>query len=522
MKLNPSEKNAVEALEYVLHACRVKVTTYTIRERLYLHPDFPSMAALSDVLNEWKVPHVAARISVKQLREVPLPALAFLEINGGYFAPLKKVSGDGEVEWLDTGRGWQKENLSTFAQKWSGVTLMLEPGTESGERNFKQRRRESALESARKPFLILGILALILGLVFLFTENTQPVFWSLKALLVVKLMGTIVTSLPLWSSVDADNPLLRMLCGVNHQSTCSSILNSEASRLWGWLRWSEIGFVYFSGGALALGGAWVTGRSEALAWLYLLSVLALPYTFYSMYYQDRVARQWCTPCLVVQALLWVEFFVVISWWRDINFTVNLPVLALLMIAFLVPALLWVGIKRPLKEAGRVYPLLRELTKTKFNPGYVASLFNRSPDMPPLFSDMKTVLLGNPDAAHSLTIVTNPLCGPCVCLHGELKQLLADTDEINCRLVFTGPRDAQRIAEVLLSLPAGEVENALHDWCEDVTRDVRKWLKKWSSVEISREKRSYQLAIHSRWIQIARIRATPTVFLNGITPVQNKN
>lgn len=58
MKLNPAEKNAFEALEYVLHATKVKVTSPTIRERLYLHPDFPSIAALSDVLNEWKVPNV--------------------------------------------------------------------------------------------------------------------------------------------------------------------------------------------------------------------------------------------------------------------------------------------------------------------------------------------------------------------------------------------------------------------------------------------------------------------------------
>lgn len=134
-------------------------------------------------------------------------------------------------------------------------------------------------------------------------------------------------------------------------------------------------------------------------------------------------------------------------------------------------------------------------------------------MPPLFREMKTVLLGNPQAKHSLTVVTNPLCGPCQRLHKEIKQLLAETDEINCRLVFIGPPDAQRIAEVLLSLSANKVEHAIHVWYDDPVRDVKKWLEKWSPEEILSEGRG-QLHAHIRWSQMAKITATPTVFLNG--------
>lgn len=515
MKLNPAEKNAFEALEYVLHATKVKVTSPTIRERLYLHPDFPSIAALSDVLNEWKVPNVAARISVDQLKEAPLPAVAFLDLYGGYFAPLKAVSADGEVTWLDTRRGWQKENISTFAHKWSGVALLMEPVETSGERNYEQRRKESLLESLRTPFLIIGALALVGSLLFLFAENIMPATWNAKALLAVKLIGSIVTGLLLWHSIDADNPFLRKLCSMDNRSNCNSILNSEASRLWGWLGWSEIGFIYFAGGGLALGLIWVTGRYEALTALLLLNVWVLPYTFYSVYYQARKAKQWCRLCLVVQALLWVEFALAVPMWLHVVWGVSSHAMVLLLFSFLLPALLWVGIKKPLKDAVRVYPLIRELYKTKLDPGYVTSLFNKPPDMPPLFSEMKTVLLGNPQAKHSLTVVTNPLCGPCQRLHKEIKQLLSEADEINCRLVFIGPPEAQRIAEVLLSLSANEVEHATHAWYDNPVSDVKKWLEKWSSEEVLSEGRA-QLPIHARWSQMARVNATPTVFLDGVT------
>ena len=34
-----------------------------------------------------------------------------------------------------------------------------------------------------------------------------------------------------------------------------------------------------------------------------INILALPYTIFSVYYQWRVAKQWCVLCLVVQGLL---------------------------------------------------------------------------------------------------------------------------------------------------------------------------------------------------------------------------
>lgn len=116
MNLNATEKNTKDTLEYLLWAAKVPVTANGVTEGLCLHPDFPSMAAVSDALSEWNVPNMATRLHPDQIKEIPLPALAYLKIKGGILAPIKSVKNDS-ITWLDTQAGWQTEGLNSFQQK---------------------------------------------------------------------------------------------------------------------------------------------------------------------------------------------------------------------------------------------------------------------------------------------------------------------------------------------------------------------------------------------------------------------
>lgn len=64
-------------------------------------------------------------------------------------------------------------------------------------------------------------------------------------------------------------------------------------------------FFYFVGGFISL----LVAGSQAINVLYVLAwlnVLTLPYTLFSVYYQWKVARQWCVLCLTVQGILLAE------------------------------------------------------------------------------------------------------------------------------------------------------------------------------------------------------------------------
>lgn len=104
MKLNATEKNAKDAVEYLLWAAKVKVSSIGLQEELCLHPYFPTMVAVCDALSVWQIPNLVVRLSLNQLRDVPLPALAYLNIDGGIFAPIKSVKND-RIEWLHTQKG---------------------------------------------------------------------------------------------------------------------------------------------------------------------------------------------------------------------------------------------------------------------------------------------------------------------------------------------------------------------------------------------------------------------------------
>ncbi|GAA4421074.1 hypothetical protein GCM10023187_56740 [Nibrella viscosa] len=512
MKLNPTEKNAYDALAYLIQASRLPITGKSVKEQLYLHPDFPSLLSMSDVLTEWKVSNLATRIIPEQLTEIPLPAMAYLSIYGGYFAPIRKVA-NGQVEWLDTNRGWQSDSLAEFSRKWNQIILLIEPSENSGEANYQQRKREELLTYVRLPFVFFSLMLCTLCLGGLFLPETTLRNGTLLSLLLTKVVGTGITALLLWYTSDTNNGLLRSLCSLDNRTDCNSVLTSKAAKLWGWLGWSEIGFTYFAGSFLALLMGLSTAQPSVLSWLLVLNALALPYTVYSIYYQYAVAKSWCTLCLVVQALLWVEFALGSTQWQAFTLIVNWQTVALFGSAFLLPVVLWVLLKKPLQEATQIFPLRRELQKAKFNPEYVESLFARQPQMPPVFEGMRVVEMGNAQAGHTLTVVTNPLCGPCRRLHPELEALVQRTDTINCLFVFIGSAASVPIMQKILSLAPDDAGQAMHLWYKRNNRDIAEWSR---AIDRPAEysDAAQQLEVHARWCELAQITSTPTIYLNG--------
>ncbi|WP_255463375.1 cysteine peptidase family C39 domain-containing protein [Dyadobacter sp. 3J3] len=149
--MNPFEHNAVEALTQLVKLANIKITKKTLTEELQKHPNFPSLASIKDVLTVFKIKTVAARGSIEKLSFMTLPSLVFLSIEGGFFAPIRKVSGDN-VEWYHTQRGWQNDTLYEFEQKWSGAILLIESTVDSNERNYKWKYFQERIECALLPF----------------------------------------------------------------------------------------------------------------------------------------------------------------------------------------------------------------------------------------------------------------------------------------------------------------------------------------------------------------------------------
>jgi uncharacterized membrane protein len=513
-----AEKNALDATKALLDFSKVRTTKLGLKEALEQHPDFPGLNAISDVLNDFQVPNLAARLSPDRLHEIPLPALTYLSVDGGIFAPLRSVNGN--VEWLHTRRGWQHDSLQDFARKWSGVALLIEPNEQSGEKEHSQNRRREAIRVLRGIVMASTIVA-ILGLLISSTLQVFP--WSVYnpyyLTVLIKLAGAILSGLLVWYNLDGQNDFLRRICQINDRTNCQNILSSQAAKITSWLSWSEVGLFYFAGGLLTLiAGLW-SGSSEFLVslsgTLYLLTVLALPYTLWSVYHQWRVARQWCVICLSVQALFWMEFIVAYQ-----NFGIPIQTGSWLasgsiwitgVVSFLTTPILWYLAKPQLKKVIAYRPLARAFQKLKFNEQLIASTFNTQQGMPPIFEGMEILHLGNPEADHVLTVVINPLCWPCAVELKEINTLLDLQPKVRCQLIFVGGPKALEIASVFFNTEKSQQKEIVQSWFQDIFQDRNKWIevhkKDFDSIGLT-------FKINSQWCDLAGVTGTPTTFFNG--------
>jgi uncharacterized membrane protein len=514
MSFNPAEKNAFQALEQLVRMSKIRVTSQTLKNTLWQHPDFPSLVALSDALNEVNVPNLATRITPERLSEIPLPALAHLNIEGGFFAPIRRIS-DDTVEWLHTKRGWQKQSWSDFNRIWNGVTLLIEPNPESGEMKYAENRQKEQIANSRYPFIIVGILvclSLMLGYGYqqIRADSDQPLFW----LLGLKVIGTIVSGFLLAYTIDSDNPFLRSICQLGNRTNCHSILNSKAAKLWSWLSWSEIGFVYFAGGFVASLLSLLIPTSSVVQYLLWLNVLALPYTVYSLYYQAFVAKEFCILCTAVQVILWLEVYVGRTLWN----TVSLAGIGVLLFSFTLVIVLWAFMEKPLIQAKQAGAFQREFEKIKFNPDYLESLSNKQRMMPPIFEGMKVVTLGKPEAKNTLLVITNPTCEACRSYYKAIEKTIQTYHDIHVQIILAispyKEDTAGNVAVHILSLPSDKMSTALSRWFELGETKYTQWLQEVEK-DYKGDTKTEQLTLHLRWLELAGVDKIPVSFLNSI-------
>jgi len=512
MRLTPNEQNAFQTTRQLLRLAGVRVTDTALKTALYHHPDFPSLLSIGDVLKEFRVDNLATRIGPERLIEAPLPALAHFHTNEGTFVTLRKITSDS-VEWYDEKRGWQTDSLPDFAAQWNGVLLLIEPSTTAGEPDYLRQRQLERLENLRLPFVTIGLMLCLGGWVSV-NFTAQATSFPYYALLVLKLMGTAVSGLLVGYSLDADNPFLRGICQLNDRTNCGSVLNAPAAKLFGWLSWAEVGLFYFVGGLLSL--LFSASTIPVILWF---NLFALPYTLWSVYYQGRVIGQWCVLCLVVQVLLWAEFAVgQRAGWR-FEVSTDGRTLAVTILCFLVTPAAWAFAKPFIGRGLRMDLLIRIIQRMKFNPTYLQALATSQRILPPVFNEMKTINVGNPEAEHTLIMVTTPTCAACRRNYQEVERLLAQgLDNINCRIILAATTndadESSRITRAILNLPEPQMAQALHDWFAMEYSTSKVWYQSYS-VDWLNENARQQLSLHLRWCELAGVTSTPTILLNGI-------
>jgi len=511
--------NPDAAVIKLLKNLKLNMSRAAISAELEKHPDYPSLLAISDVLTSFGIDNAAFRIEPDKLAGVPCPFIAHTSTNGGDFIVVNKIDGENMVVSSDK-RNKVKFNIVEFKKIFNGVVLTADasPLLASGP------KPATVLNDIKPALAAVGASAVfLLALVFQAGYFTS-LNWQLGLFTFIKSAGLITSVLLLIQSIDSNNPLVQVLCQTKGKTNCNAILSSNAAKVFGvgWLSWSEVGFFYFCGTWLLV----LFGGNSAftMTTLLVLNLVSLPYTVYSIYYQARVAKQWCTLCCTVQALLWLEFILLVTYTYR-NLTPLSPgedwgeAVTPLVICLLTPVILWTLLKPLFLKLQQLQPLKEQLRKFKYN----AELFNTMLTEQPKYTlpeEEWSIVLGNTEANNTITMVTNPYCPPCAKTHKLLDELLRENDNVQARIVFTANNTENDIktpvSRHLMALnnlhDKTIVRKALHDWYEQKQKSYEAWAKIYP-IELQ-ETEFYKIDRQHEWCEMAEVTATPTLVLNG--------
>ena len=519
MNLFSKQQNPDAAINQLLKQLAINISPGAISAELEKHPDYPSLLAISDVLSNFNIENAAFRIEPDELINVPCPFIAHTTLHRGDFVVVEKIDEDNIFV---SGDKWDKFKLTLndFKKVFKGVVLTAKP---SESYATKTSPIFFAAVAAVKTVSIVVCLMLLFALSLVFHTGYFANL-TLQTLLftVVKSAGLITSVVLLIQSVDSNNPLVQVLCQTKGKTNCNAILSSKAAKVFGmeWLNWSEVGFFYFAGTWLLVlfGG----GSSFAVTALLVLNVVSLPYTFYSIYYQARVAKQWCTLCCTVQVLLWLEFIPLLTYRNLTPLSIREGLgenLTTLFICLSTPVILWALLKPLLLKAQQLQPLKQQLRKFKYN----TELFNKMLTAQPKYTQPDeewSIVLGNKEACNVITMVSNPYCPPCSKTHKLLDELLLERSDLQARIVFTARNTDNDIktpvSRHLVALnelaDKTQIKQALNDWYEQKHKNYETWAKAYpvalNGVEYNKMDRQ------KAWCEMAKVTATPTMLLNG--------
>ncbi len=411
--------------------------TGSYADKLFVeHPHRYNLYGLSDMLSVYKIENTGVQVEDKDLSEFVPPFVAHVSND---FVVVKRLSAQ-TVEYI-----WRGKQISVpvdeFKRLWSGIALVAEPGKSSVEPEYKKHRKTEFLHSVRKTGLII-ILAVLLLLGCLEHHLFSSVIGS--SLLLINLVGIGVAYLLLMKQGKMQSEYTDKICSLFKQGDCNSVLESEAAKLWGIFSWSEIGVGYFVSSLII-----IVFYPQWGPYLALVNLLSLPYTVWSVWYQYKVAKQWCPLCLSALLLLWLTAIVnVVGGWQWPAFEIQ-EVLSV-AILYLLPFLSLHLLTERWFRSEQLENVKYELNNLKASENVFLSQLEQQPRYEVSNSQ---ILWGCPQAKLCITVLTNPHCNPCAQMHERIGALLKEMgDKVCVQYIFSSfSKELESSARFLLAV-----------------------------------------------------------------------
>lgn len=497
-----------------LKSHRIHFNKGTVRDYLSTHPYFPGILSISDLLDELKTDNAVLKISDDRFNDLPLPFIAQTSSVDGTFVLVKKIQ-NNTITYLNEAGLWTTQSLSEFSYLYSGIALVAEADAMSGEADFLSTRKKIL---TFQTFRIIQILTVIILLTAAYFYNQSPRLNITVIIFCMKIIGLILSVLLLVQMYGGSISWIDKFCIDVKGNNCKNVLLSAGATIFKEsISWAEIGFFYFATSVMAM---ILYPPGTGLTLLICLSFLCIPFTFYSVWYQWQKVKSWCKLCLMIQAVLWIEIVAGISALQNFHPIILLKDIYILVAIGLILISLWFLIKPYMLNSGKVKELLRISNLFKKDSFIFNTLLQNQEKVD--MSCTSPLTLGNPDAKFAITIVTNPLCQPCLIVQREALQLLEQyPNSVKISIILkpsvTQNQETEKIiiqlVEAYLEFDQQKFRDTIKRWGSSKSglSNLSAMLKETST---SLDKVEEIVRSQRNWCEKYSITKTPTIFING--------
>lgn len=428
--MNQTKKNLLKALMRRLnHSSLMSDYVY---EQLEKYPQTNSLADYRYIMSWMGIENMGVQVSSETLAaEIPMPAIVHLDRSGAPFAIIDKI--DSENVTMTAGRKTEKIPRQRFDEIFSGNCIAF--ATDSPDIDKKDYIRWLIVKASKYALPAIASIALILCLIV-----PQPIniFGIIYAVLFIT---GLAASVMLFSKQEGVQiKLADTICRSGGESSnCNSVMDSKGGKLFGIISWSDIGVIYF---ATALISLLVLGYDNLGLIVSILSVICIPYVFYSIWYQWRIVRKWCPLCLAVQAVFLLQLIVAIFAFHYTGMQFHLyPLIVFGIIGIIIATSLF--ILEPIINRAVKYPYMESAFIRFRHQPEVMNLLMKSKSYDT--SGVSQMII-NPEAENIITFVFSTFCGPCLVKIKGIMKLLTKYD-IGLRVVMPikNPQDAKELS-----------------------------------------------------------------------------
>jgi uncharacterized membrane protein/thiol-disulfide isomerase/thioredoxin len=471
------------------------------------HPSYPSLHAITGVLDHFNIENVAAEVptDIQTLHQLPDSFIAQVNTDEGTdLVTVSKVKNKPEYSIFSSSSKDTRLSESEFIQKFTGIIVAVE-----------KTENETAGKESNSTLDYILLFALLGITVFL---TYDKIGLTHLAYLLLSVFGIIASYSILNQELGESTVIGDALCsGNNEKKDCDAVLNSKGAEIIKGHKLSDLSIIYFTGLTLA------TLSLSNFNPIYIISLLALPITLYSIYYQYQVVKSWCTLCLSIVGILWLQAGLVIFNTADINSLLNFEIndIIITALSFIGTYTAWRYLKPLVKDVISLRKDKIESIKFKRNFNLFNTLLQKSPNLDTTIKNSGEIILGNKKSPVEITVITNPFCGHCKPVHKLVDQIIERYhNSVKVIIRFNVPVDhpdsngvivTNRLIELYHEKGKKICMEAMSEIYGEV--DYNNWLKKWNK-SANFDKYQEVLISEKEWCKENSINFTPEILING--------